>query len=406
VLLGDTVGRPCHDTDPLRREEPGQAVGGDGDDRARAGSGSVREDRGERGDRDPVGPAGLDAGLDGGADVRDVDVHVVLTATGGVDADDHEAVAEGGEPFVQTGDRALVGVGEEELDLAAGAGRRLVREVLARVPVAVLATGEGRPGRFHAGHGGHQRVQDEAEAGAAGVHHSGVAEDGELLRRRLEGGPGTVGGRADDVGEVGSPLVDGGDGGRRAGTGHGEERPFLGVGHRGVGGVGRLLEGGGERRTVGRGLAGQMVGEAAEELGEDRARVAPGSEDGAAGEHRPGRLGGARALAVERGDSGLGGEQEVGAGVAVGHGEDVEIVETAPGLGQDSDHGPVPLTDRGVIQRLQHGRRVPMTGDRTRAHAGDRAGSVGLPGVRRRSRTRAVRLRDGLHAGAALPRCL
>ena len=59
--------------------------------------------------------------------------------------------------------------------------------------------------------------------------------------------------------------------------------------------------------------------------------------------------------------------------VAVGHREDVEIVEPAAELGQDLDRGSVPLTDRGVVQRLQHGRRVPMSRDRT----GDRAPTVG-----------------------------
>ena len=33
--------------------------------------------------------------------------------------------------------------------------------------------------------------------------------------------------------------------------------------------------------------------------------------------------------------------------------------------GQDLDRGSVPLTDRSVVQRLQHGRRVPSGCDRT-----------------------------------------
>jgi hypothetical protein len=339
-----------------------------------------------------------------------VDVDVVLTSGRGVDADDDQTVAEGGEPLVQAGDGALVGVGEQELDLAAGPCRGLVREVLAGVDVGVrvagLATSEGWAGRFDAGHGGDQRVEDQAEAGAAGVHHSGVAEGSELTRRRLEGGAGAVGGRADDVGQVDAPLVDGRDGGCGPRSGDGEERSFLRVGDGGVGGVGRLLEGGGEGRALGGGLTGEMVGEAAEELGEDGAGVAAGPEDGAAGEDRPGGLGGARAFAVEGGDGGPGGEQEISAGVAVGDREYIEVVEPVPGLGQDFDRGAVPLTDRCVVQRLQHGRRVPMTDDRTGDRAVCRAGSTDVPGARRRTPSGAVRLLDGLHAGAALPRCL
>ncbi len=52
------------------------AVGDDRDDRTRAGVRRRRPDRGQRGHRDAVRPAGLDAGLDGCADVPDVHVHV------------------------------------------------------------------------------------------------------------------------------------------------------------------------------------------------------------------------------------------------------------------------------------------------------------------------------------------
>ena len=216
----------------------------------------------------------------------------------------------------------------------------------------VVAAGQRRTGRLDAGHGGHQGVEDEAEPRAAGVDHPGVPEDGELPGRGLQSDAGAVGRGTDDGGQVGLAGVDGGDRGVGAGAGDGEEGALLRIGDRGVGGDGGLLEGAGEGGAVRGRLAGELVGEAAEELGEDGAGVAPGAEHRAAGEDRPGRLGGARALAVELGDGGLGGEEEVGARVAVGNREDVEIVEPAAELGQDLDRGSVPLTDRGVVQRL------------------------------------------------------
>jgi hypothetical protein len=266
----------------------------------------------------------------GGAHVGDVHVDVPFAAGRGVDTHDDEAVAQRGEAVVQAFYGVLVAVGQEVLDLAARAGRRLVRQVLAGVVMAVLvATGQCGSGRLDAGHRRHQCVEDETETGPAGVDHAGFAEDRELVGRRLEGDTGAVRRRADDGGEIGAALVDGGDRGLGTGAGDGEEGALLGVGDRGVCGVCGLLHGGGEGRTVGRGLAAELVGQAAQELGEDRAGVAARTEDGAAGEDRPSRLGRAWALLVEGGDGGLRGQQEIGARVAVGHREDVEIVQPA-----------------------------------------------------------------------------
>ena len=100
VVLGDAVRAAGDDADPLageqlgepvarRRRRPRRGVPGTGAGGGTGASG-VTEIR--------YGPAGLDAGLDGGPDVGDVDVDVPLPARRGVDADDDEAVAERGEP--------------------------------------------------------------------------------------------------------------------------------------------------------------------------------------------------------------------------------------------------------------------------------------------------------------------
>src|SRR6185312_3240829 len=84
------------------------------------------------------------------------------------------------------------------------------------------------------------------------------------------------------------------------------------------------------------------------------------------GEGGPGRLPRA-GVALEALDGGVGGEQQVGAGVAVRDREDVELVDRVPRCGQRSDSGPAPLAGRGVVQRLEHGRRVPSGNDRAGA---------------------------------------
>src|SRR4051812_32519942 len=216
------------------------------------------------GDGDAVGAAGFDARLDRRSDVGDVDVHVPLAAGGRVDPDDDEAVAQPREALVQAGDGLLVGVGQQVLHLAAGSGGRLVRQVLAGVPVPGLAAGQRRARRLDPGDGGDERVQHEAQAGATGVDHARLTEHRQLAGGGLEGCARAVGGSADDVGQRLAALVDRCD--RALGTGarDGEEGSLLRVGHRGVGGVGRLLEGRGEGRAIGGRLVGQLVGQALE----------------------------------------------------------------------------------------------------------------------------------------------
>ena len=225
------------------------------------------------------------------------------------------------------------------------------------------AAGQRRARRLDAGDGGDERVEDEAEPRTAGVDDAGLAERGELARGGLQGGARAVGRRTDDVGEIGvarrrprrrPPL--------RRSAGDGEEGALLRVGDGGVGGVGGLLQRGGERRPVGGRLAGELVGEAAQQLGQDGAGVAACAEDGAAGEDRPGRTRRSRRRPWP-------GRAPSTAACAVsrrlvpvspsGTGKTLRSSSRAPGRGQGVDRGSVPLTDRGVVQRLQHGRRVP-----------------------------------------------
>ena len=106
---------------------------------------------------------------------------------------------------MQAGDGVLVGVGEQVLHLAAGAGAAAGAagpRPECRCPWSRRASG-GRAGSTPVTVVD-QRVEDQAEARAAGVDHAGVAEDGELAGGGLQGDAGAVGGGPDDVGEVGA----------------------------------------------------------------------------------------------------------------------------------------------------------------------------------------------------------
>ena len=149
VVLGDPARTAGDHPHALADEQLGEPVArDDGDDRPHPGLRRRGRDGRERADRDAVGPACLDPRLDGGPDVDGVDVDVPLAAAGRVDADDHEAVPERGQPGLQADDRLLVGVGEQVLDLAARPGWGLVRCVLAGVVVVVACRGAsgGRAG--------------------------------------------------------------------------------------------------------------------------------------------------------------------------------------------------------------------------------------------------------------------
>ena len=129
---------------------------------------------GEAGDPDPVRPAGVDPGLDRGADVVDVHVDVPQAAA----ADDDQGVAEPVQRGAQRGDRASSG-GVEQV-------HHLVRRAAAgaRSPPALGRAG-GRAGRARRRRRDRSRSagdvvpasasQQHHEAPAAGVDHAGPA---------------------------------------------------------------------------------------------------------------------------------------------------------------------------------------------------------------------------------------
>ena len=207
-------------------------------------------------------------------------------------------------------------------------------------------------GRLGAAQRGDQPGEDDRHGVAAGVHHAGLAQDREQLRPLLHRLLAGVDRPLQDLGQRG---VLGGvvDVGRQPGLGHvgdlrgqavrhlahhGEDRALGRVADRLVGPVGGASQGGADQDRVHElARAGdQLLGGAADELGEDDAAVAAGSQQRRA-RHRLDDLLAAdlvhRALAalarqaVELGQHRAHGEDHVVAGVAVGHREDVEVVD-------------------------------------------------------------------------------
>ena len=167
---------------------------GDRDDRpaGRAGLRLAGGDLlGEVGHPDPVRPAGLDAGLDGGAHVVDVDVDVPEPLA----ADHDQGVAEPGEGAAQRRDGLVGGVEEVHHLVRRPAVHQVGAGLGARSGRGIRSSGLDRR-RPLAGERGLGGVEDHHDAAAAGVDHPGVAEDLELVggpRERLAGRGGAGG---------------------------------------------------------------------------------------------------------------------------------------------------------------------------------------------------------------------
>ena len=380
---GPTPGTALDDLGARLGEQRRQAgTGGDRDDApAAAGLGALPVGGGllgEVGHPHPVGPPGLDPGLEGRPDVVDVDVDVPEP----VAADDDEGVAERRERLAQGGDPVVVGVEEVHHLVGRAVGRELVGRGRHRDRPAACGRRAGR--RPPAGQHRLGRVEDDAQAAAARVDDAGVTQRPQLL-----GGAGQrLAGRGRGGGEhVAGPRPGGlgrGERGVGGGAGDGEHRPLDRLPHGGVAGVGRLAQRLGHdpgRALVGRG-PDDPAGQRAQHLAEDDPGVAARAEQRAAG-HR-GQRGPERRRrppVAHRVAGGGDGEEHVGAGVAVGHREDVEGVDLLAGgaerVGGDVDEAQHRLQREPAAGGCQH----VLSRHRARVvpHASLRAaGSVGV----------------------------
>ena len=184
-------------------------------------------------------------------------------------------------------------------------------------------------------------LQSQQPALAAGIDHAGLLQDGVHV-----GGGGQSdlrlgdGGVMDELDVVVLPGGLGGLGGSQTGDG---ENGALGGLHDGlVGGVHAALERLSPHNAVGLGLALQGVGDAPHQQGQDDAGVASCAPQHGGGSGLGGLLqGGVLHLAQVCG-GGVDGHGHVGAGVAIGHGEHVQVVELLlvdfNGCGGADDH--------------------------------------------------------------------
>ncbi len=208
---------------------------------------------------------------------------------------------------------------------------------------------------------GDDAPQDLHQARPAGVDDTGLAQDGEELRRALHGFAAAREGGVEHVVEGAAGL-----GGllRRLGHGpnDGEHRPLHRLPHGPVGRVGGGPEGGRRHGAVELGGAGQVVAGSAEDLREDDPGVAPGAHEGGVPDGAGHGRGRRRRLPGQRLDHALHRLAQVRARVAVRDGIHVEVVDVAPGGGERRRRTVGGLADpgeQGLLGRVPHGRRTP-----------------------------------------------
>ena len=364
-----SAGAGLHHHGTRLAEQPGHAGAGrardDGEGAGRLASGHLAV---EVGDPDPFGPPRGDPCLDRGAGVVDVHVDVPQVRP----ADDEQRVAQGVEGAGERHDGLPRAAGQQVHHLEGGSLGRGRGVVVERVGAGVaeaprgrgraplVAAAQGGPGREQALVGAApgarddavQRLEHEHAPGTPGVDHPGTRQRGQLLGRTGQGLPSGLDGTGADLAQVG-PRVDAAAGCGRRGVGDAEDGALLRVRDRGAGGRRPPFQAGGEHGGVDRlGVTVEdLVAEPADDLaGDDPGVAACREQDGPPERAALLDEGGLPedASCLVRGDDvvdgAVEGEVEVGAGVAVGHREDVELVDLgAPGgerrAGQD---GPVP----------------------------------------------------------------
>src|SRR5690606_36585448 len=124
-----------------------------------------------------------------------------------------------------------------------------------------------------------------------------------------------------------------------------------GTGDGGPGTVGRGLQGGDHRVGGGDGDSGQGIGDSLQGDGEDESGVAAGAASGSGGECRDDVREGDRSGELFHGEvGGTQGVVHVRAGVAVGDGEDVELVDFGALLAQPVDGAAGPACGQTTVE--------------------------------------------------------
>ena len=185
-------------------------------------------------------------------------------------------------------------------------------------------------------------AQDQAEAHAARVDDAGLFEDGVLVDGIVERGVRGVQAVLEHVFDLAVFLGEVARGVRRQ-AGDGQDGALGGLHDGLVGGLDARSQRGGKVAAVGLELALERLGKAAEQQGQDDARVASGPAQKRGSGHIGG-LGKRHVLcAAQLGAGGVQRHAHVRAGVAVGDGEDVQLVDLLliqVDLGSGGEHHP------------------------------------------------------------------
>ena len=296
--------------------------------------------------------------------------------------------------------RAVVGLHQVhhlELAVPMPAGGRGIAE--RPRPGPTCSRDRDRPRHPPTGQHADECLQDHHQPGGAGVHHRSGPQHRQLGRGPHQRLPGAAQRRQRGPGQVRAGVGRGAcrDRRRRRGRQDGAlDRPR----HRRPGGALRRIEPRGEGCRVEtfstgpgggpdagwqwagwQGTGWQRAGQAEQELAGDHARVATRAQQRAAGEGPHGPVRGGRWL--EGGDlvGPLGdGQVQVGAGVGVGHREDVERVQPAPGRGERARRGCGPGLHRSTVQPLHPDHLRPREIRRAPAHTMPHASVIWVPG--------------------------
>ena len=238
----------------------------------------------------------------------------------------YQAVANGGQEVPQLLRVVLVLPGDDELG-AVGEGDILGVEVgeIRLLLHLVLAAALGHH-HILTPQGAEHGLQSEHPALAAGIHHPGLLQHRVLVDGVGQGDPGLFqGGLLDKFDEIVLPGGLGGLGSRQ--PGHGEDGALGGLHHRLVGGIHTVLQSGGPEHAVGGVAALQGLGNSPEQQGKNHAGVASCPPQHGGG----GNLGGGVQLRVlglaQVGGGGVDGHGHIGAGVAVGNREHIQLVQ-------------------------------------------------------------------------------
>ena len=181
-------------------------------------------------------------------------------------------------------------------------------------------------GHGHAGQLVQHTLEDDQKAFAASIHHAGLFQDGVLLDGVGQGDVALLDGGFQHG--LGMGILPGGGGGLGGSqTGHGEDGALGGLHDRLVGGGHAVIQGDGQITAVNGVLVLDGLGKAAEQQGEDHAGVAPGAPQQGGGVDRSHLAHGGVGLFAQLSGGGGDGKAHIGAGVAVGHGENVELVD-------------------------------------------------------------------------------